>query len=131
MSGLADANPGCGAARGRISALSFDRLGRARLFMMGAGLISLLVAEQRTKRAHLVIEPKGVFVSGEVTDSVNFDPRQSSDHRARSLRALYEAIADNAALMTAAEPTDRDSKPVLRGRFWSDRDVGPTEILGY
>jgi hypothetical protein len=92
-------------------------------FMMGAGLISLLVAEQRTKRAQLVIEPKGVFVSGEATNSVNYDPRQSSDYRAQSLRALYEATADNAALMRAAEPTDRDSKPVLPGRFSPDRNV--------
>lgn len=95
-------------------------------FMMGAGLISLLVAEQRSKRARLVIEPKGVIVSGEATDSVNYDPRQSSDHRARSLRTLYEAIADNAALMRAAEPAGRDSRSVLPGRFSPDRDVGPT-----
>jgi len=95
-------------------------------FMMGGGLISLLVAEERSKRARLVIEPNGVFVSGEATDSVKYDPRQSSDHRARSLRALYEAIADNAALMRAAGQTDRDSKPVLPGRFSPDSDVGPT-----
>ena len=76
-------------------------------FMMGAGLISLLVAEERTKRARLVIEPNGAFVSREASDSSKHDSRQSSDHRVRSLQALYEAVADNADLIRAAAQADR------------------------
>lgn len=70
-------------------------------FMMGAGLICLLVAEQRSKRARLVIEPKRGFESRDPTRSVAHE--QSPTYRERSLRALYEAVADNADQISAAD----------------------------
>ena len=108
-------------------------------FMMGAGLLSLLVAEERSKRLQLAIssdrsnirqdpvmrsEPTAVSGSRQAAGEV--DPRGSQDHRTHALRALYEAVADNAAMLGAAAPTDRDARLARPGRFSPDNDIGPT-----
>ena len=110
-------------------------------FMMGAGLIFLLVAEERSKRLERAISSypdrsnirqdpfmrsEPTAVSGSLEAAGEVDPRRSQDHRTHALRALYEAVADNTALVRAAAQTDRDSKRALPSRFAADKDVGPT-----
>jgi hypothetical protein len=84
--------------------------------MMGGGLICLLVAEERSKRARLVIEPKHGFESRDATRSVAYLQRPPT-YRERSLRALYEAVADNADRISAADP--RSEQP---GRGAKDQE---------
>lgn len=87
-------------------------------FMMGAGLICLLVAEERNKRARPVIEPKHGFGSGDAPRSVAYDlRRRPPTYRERSLQALYEAVADNADRISAADP--RSEQP---GRGAKDQE---------
>jgi hypothetical protein len=110
-------------------------------FMRGAGLIFLLVAEERSKRLERaissypdrsnirqdpVMRSEPTAVSGSLEAAGEVDPRRSQDHRTHALRALYEAVADNGAIMGAAAPTDRDSRLARSSSFWPDKDVGPT-----
>jgi hypothetical protein len=81
--------------------------------MMGVALICLLVAEQRSKRLRLAapVSSEAADENGENWKRSKND-RGGQDPRVRALRAVYEAVAGERALMAAAPQTHTDSKPL-------------------